>query len=121
MESFSYIQWRSQGWAWMGSCPPKCLLCHTTEIKKDRDTLIEQSNILIKQSVGKVVSCQLTESDYATAYIKSSHLKVSIQFLVYTVLKRTTFLALSVDILNLTMLMQPCSKDTFNNVTVSFK
>ena len=33
---------------------------------KNRDTLIEQSNILIKQSVGQVVPCQLTESGYAT-------------------------------------------------------
>ena len=35
--------------------------------------------------------------------------------------KRTTFLALGVDILYLTMVMQPCSKDTFNNVTVTVK
>ena len=38
------------------------------EVEKDRDTLIEQSNILIKQSVGQVVPCQLTESGYATAF-----------------------------------------------------
>ena len=30
--------------------PPKCLLCPTTEIEKYQDTLIEQSNILIKVS-----------------------------------------------------------------------
>ena len=48
--------------------------------------------------------------------IKSSHLKVFIQLLMYTVLKRTTFLALGVDILYVTMVMQPCSKDTFNNM-----
>ena len=36
------------------------------EVEKYRDTLIEQSNILIKQSVGQVVHCQLTESGYAT-------------------------------------------------------
>ena len=63
-----YKQWRSQGWAWTGTCPPKCLLCHVPEIEKDRDTLIEQSNILIKQSAGQVVPCQLTESGYATVY-----------------------------------------------------
>ena len=27
-------QWRSQGWAWQGLGPPKCLLCTPTEIKK---------------------------------------------------------------------------------------
>ena len=40
------------------------LLCPATEIEKDQDTVIEQSNILIQQSVGQVVPCQLTESGY---------------------------------------------------------
>ena len=35
-------------------------------LQKDRDTLIEQSNILLKQLVGQVVPCQLTQSGYAT-------------------------------------------------------
>ena len=60
------MQWRSQGWAWTGTCPPKYLQCHATNIEKDRDTLIEQSNILIKQSAGQIMPCQLTESGYAT-------------------------------------------------------
>ena len=42
-------------------------LCPAAEIKKDSDALIEQSNILIKQSVGQVVPCQLNESGYTTA------------------------------------------------------
>ena len=37
--------------AWQGPDPPKCLLCPTTQFAKDQDTLIEQSNILLKQSV----------------------------------------------------------------------
>ena len=42
-------------------------LCPASEIEKDRDTLIEQSNNVIKQPVGQVVPCQLTESGYVTA------------------------------------------------------
>ena len=53
--------------------------------------------------------------------LKSSHLKVSIQLLMYTVLKRTIFLTLGVDILYHALLMQLCLKDTLNNVSVSFK
>ena len=34
--------------------------------KEDQDTLIEQSNILLKQSVDQVVSCKLIESGYTT-------------------------------------------------------
>ena len=52
--------------------------------------------------------------------VKSSHLKVSIQLLMYTVLKRTIFLTLGVDILYSAMLMQAFRKDTLN-VLVSFK
>ena len=51
-------QWRSPG-------PPKYLLC-PDEIENILNTLIEQSNILIKQSVGQVVYCQLIESSYTT-------------------------------------------------------
>ena len=39
----------------------------------------------------------------------------------YTILKITTFLTFGVDILCLTMVMQPYHKDLFNNITVSFK
>ena len=53
--------------------------------------------------------------------IKSSYLKVSIQLLMYTVLKRTIFLTLGIDILYCVMLMQLFRKDTLNNVSVSFK
>ena len=53
--------------------------------------------------------------------VKSSHLKVSIQLLMYTVLKRKLFPTLGVDILYRAMLMQLFRKDTFNNVSVSFK
>ena len=53
--------------------------------------------------------------------LKSSHLKISIQILMYTVLKRTIFLTLSVDILCRVLLMQLCWKDILNNVSVSFK
>ena len=35
---------------------------------QNRDTLIEQSNILLKQSAGQVVPCQLTQSGYATEF-----------------------------------------------------
>ena len=52
--------------------------------------------------------------------VKSSHLKVSIQLLMYTVLKRTIFLTLGVDILYHATLMQAFRKDTLN-VSVSFK
>ena len=34
---------------------------------KDQDTLTQQSGNLLKQSVGQVVLCQLTESGYTTA------------------------------------------------------
>ena len=51
--------------------------------------------------------------------LKSSHLKVSIQVLMYTVLKRTIFLTLGIDILHRTMVMQLFSKDILNNVSVS--
>ena len=37
--------------AWQGPGPPKYLLCPTTQFAKDWDALIEQSNILLKQSV----------------------------------------------------------------------
>ena len=37
--------------AWQGPDLPKCLLCPTTLFANDRDTLIEQSDILLKQSV----------------------------------------------------------------------
>ena len=41
----------SQGYTWQSLGPPKCLLCPATYFAEDRDTLIEQSNILLKQSV----------------------------------------------------------------------
>ena len=47
------------GVAKVGPGPPKCCLCPATKIEKDQDTLIEQSNILIKQSVGQVVPANL--------------------------------------------------------------
>ena len=37
-------------------------LCLFTEIEKYPNTLMEQLDILIKQSIGKALSCQLTES-----------------------------------------------------------
>ena len=43
--------------------PSKCF------IVKDRDTLIEQSIILLKKSVSQVVPHQLTESGYATVNV----------------------------------------------------
>ena len=49
------------GPGWAHAHPNVCC-----EIEKDQDTLIEQSNILIKQSIRQVVPCQLTESGYAT-------------------------------------------------------
>ena len=44
--------------------PSCCAL--PSRLQKDRDTLIEQSNILLKQSVDLIVPCQLTQSSYAT-------------------------------------------------------
>ena len=41
--------------AWQGPDPSKCLLCPTTQFAKDQDTLIEQSNILLKQSVNNLL------------------------------------------------------------------
>ena len=38
----------------------------------------------------------------------------------YTI-ERTIFLTFGVDILYLTMVMQPCNKGLFNDMTVSFK
>ena len=51
--------------AWPG--PLNCLLCPTTKIENDRDALIEQSNILVNQSLGQVVPHQLTDSGHASA------------------------------------------------------
>ena len=70
---------------------------------------------------GYAVYCFYLNNGIVFYLNKSSHLKVSIQLLMYTILKRITFFALGVHILYLMMVMQPCSKDTFNNVTVSFK
>ena len=53
--------------------------------------------------------------------LKSSHLKVSIQLLMYTILKRTILLTVGIDILHRMMVMQLFSKDILNNVSVSFK
>ena len=53
--------------------------------------------------------------------LKNSQLKVSIQLLMYTVLKRTLFLTLGIDILYRTMVMELFSNDTLNNMSVSFK
>ena len=51
----------------VASSPPKRLLCPAIEIENDCDTLIEQSNILIKQSVDQVMHYQCTESSFFTA------------------------------------------------------
>ena len=48
-------QWHSQGWA----RPSQSWLCPTNDIAKDQDTLIEQSIIVLKSSVGLVVPCQI--------------------------------------------------------------
>ena len=69
----NYNQWCSQEWAWQGLSPPKCLLSLATEIEKYRDYVFEQSNILIKQSVGQVVLYQLTESGYTTDKLMNKH------------------------------------------------
>ena len=64
------------------------------------------------------------DSELSTCFLlklKSSHLKVSIQLLMYTVPKGTIFLTLGIDILYRTMVMQLFSKDIINNVSVSFK
>lgn len=59
----SQCQWHSQGRAWQGLRSP------ATEIEEDWDTLVEKSNIPIKQSTAQVMPCQPTESGYATAVI----------------------------------------------------
>ena len=59
--------------------------------------------------------------NYYLLKLKGSHLKVSIQLLMYTVLKRTIFLTIGIDILYRSMVMQLFRKDKFNNVSVSFK
>ena len=63
LESVSH--WRSQGRTRQGPDPPKFLPSwHALPLRlqKDWDTLIEQSNILLKQSVAQVVPCKLTQS-----------------------------------------------------------
>ena len=39
--------------------PHKCLVCPATDVEKEQDTLIEQSNILIKQSLARLHSANL--------------------------------------------------------------
>ena len=53
-----------------GPGPPN-LCCALPLILKDRDTLIDQSYVLIKQSVDQVLLCQCTDSGYATALLFS--------------------------------------------------
>ena len=58
-------QWHSQGRA--GRAQALLNICCALPWRlKNQDTLIEQSNILIKQSVCQVVPCPLTESDNTT-------------------------------------------------------
>ena len=60
MRYVSFKQWCSPRLAWQGPGTPKCLLFPITQFAKDQDTLIEQSNILLKQSVttlhGKILA-----------------------------------------------------------------
>ena len=55
----SAVQGRSQGRARQGPGPPKCWLCPANENLKNRNTLIEHSNTLLKQSIALIVPCQL--------------------------------------------------------------
>ena len=41
--------------AWQGPDPPKYLLCPITQFAKERDTLLELSNILLKQSIDNLL------------------------------------------------------------------
>ena len=60
-------QWRGQGQPGRTQAHPNACCALPPRLQKDRDTLIEQWNILIKQSAGQVVPCQFTQSGYATA------------------------------------------------------
>ena len=52
-DSTTHKQWRSQGRArQQAQALPNACCALPPRLQKDRDTLIEQSNILLKQSVG---------------------------------------------------------------------
>ena len=48
-------------------------------LQEVEDTLIEQSDNLLKQSVGQVVPCQLTQSSYATNHNAIKYIRESTQ------------------------------------------
>ena len=50
-EIHCFKQWHSQRHSWQDPGPPKCLFSLPPSSQKDQDTLIEQSNVLLKQSV----------------------------------------------------------------------